>query len=154
MDIRNHFTGKRLAGGLCILLVAAGLLVYISSSGGQDNKDAQESGPGQTVEGFYSDLIGRHWEEAEARCDSSATMLSYISRCREEAGALEKADQAIASIVPGLIDIEIVSERKTKGGCIVDFRIGLSGKDGKTEKSRKAHLRKEEGEWKITEIAG
>ena len=120
-------------------------LLLLSSCAGGEKKDFMS--PEETVKAFCKAVASGDMERASKLCDAES-MKTYLDAWRATWEKLEKKDSSALRIAAG-----ILSE--------AEFSVEQSGKDGdkrtvtytlKTEgqsKSRKASLKKEEGEWKV-----
>lgn len=117
------------------------------------DKDSSDKGlgPEETVELFCRAVASGDFTGAYALCDTTA-MKSYIQNCSKAWNMLLKQDSCALDIASGILsDMQIEIDDISKDGnsrsvfYTIDAGNGLS-------KQKVAIVRKEEGEWKVSEI--
>ncbi len=118
----------------------------LASCGGK--KDSM--GPEAVVESFCRAVAAGDFCTAREFCDSLA-MDDYLENYQKAVTSLQKEDScafAIAAEVLAGAEFEVIDTEKSDEGRIVHYRLAAGG----NEKSKKATVKKEEGEWKVTSI--
>ena len=111
---------------------------------------SSEMGPVETVEAFCKAVTAGQWDEAESLCDIT-TMKDYISTCQDAFEKMREQDNAVMAIAEGIIagsEITVNDSRKVEDKRVVTYTLTT----GEYSKTRKATLRKEEGEWRVEKI--
>lgn len=135
---------------------AAGIVtaaIYLGASvlfTGCNGGGSEAMSPEATVEAFSRHIVSGEIDKALCLCDTTA-MKEYIDGWTQTWERLEKEDSnalAIASSVLAGADFRIERTEKTDSGREVYYTINSAGES----RSRKATLRKEEGEWRVETI--
>ena len=133
---------NRIYYGLLALAIAS----VVSGCG----RAKKAEGPEAAVEAFYEAVTAGDWETAESFCDAAA-MEAYIDSYKEVMEELQKTDRnalEIASTILEDLEVKIDRTEKTDEGKMIYFTLEV----GEFSKERKAHVKKEEGEWRVAEI--
>jgi hypothetical protein len=130
-----------------VLVGVFGVAIYFI---GKDNDTPSHTGPEVIVRDFTEAMKTGDFEKARSLCDTSA-MQEYLDAYMQKWETKSLKDSAaFASTVRilGETTIEIDKVDMLDGVCFIDYTLGLDGN------IRKCHagLKKEEGEWKVTEI--
>ncbi len=113
-----------------------------------ETKDAMT--PEEVVEAFSRAVAAGDFDAARALCDT-AGMNGYLNNYMKVMDSLQKKDScalAIAAETLAGAEFEVIGIGKDGDGRTVEYRLGVGG----NEKTKKATVRKEEGEWKVTAI--
>lgn len=103
--------------------------------------------PEETVEAFCRAVAGGDMEKACGLCDTES-MKTYLESWNTTWEQLEKKDSSALRIAAGILsDAEFSIDRSEKEGDkrTVTYTIKTEGQS----KSRKATLKREEGEWRV-----
>ncbi len=106
--------------------------------------------PEAVVEAFSRAVVSGDFDAARALCDT-VSMNSYLANYQEVMNSLQKEDSCALSIASAILagaEFEVMDIRKDGDERTVQYRLKTEG----GEKTRKATVRKEEGEWKVTAI--
>lgn len=107
-----------------------------------------ESSPEETLKNFCQAVFAGDFDKAESLCDT-LSMKEYICSIRT---AWEEADSSVMTIVPAILaETEINMTEVIKNGQERTIHYELTAIDG-SRREKTATVRKEEGEWKISEI--
>lgn len=135
---------------------AAGIVtaaVYIGASvlfTGCNRGGSEVMSPEATVEAFTRHIASGEIDKARCLCDTT-TMKEYLEGWMQAWERLEKEDSSALAIASSLLagaDIKIERSEKTGSGREVYYTIAAAGE----ARSRKAMLRKEEGEWRVETV--
>ena len=138
------------------IIIGAGVLAAVAAvamlfpSGEDKVHETVKAGPEAVVIKFTEAMKTGDFEKARSLCDTSA-MQEYLDAYMQKWETKSLKDSAaFASTVRilGETTIEIDEIDMLDGVCFIDYTLGL---DGNTRKCH-AGLKKEEGEWKVTEI--
>jgi hypothetical protein len=136
------------AGALAAAITVAAAV--LSLTGEEKIHETVKAGPEAVVIEFTEAMKAGDFEKAEQLCDLE-TMQEYLDAYMQKWEAKSiKDSSAFASTVRilGETTIEIGEVDMQDGVCFIDYSLKL---DKNTRKCR-AGLKKEEGEWKVTEI--
>ena len=131
------------------IMTIAAIALVLSACGNSYPGQAKPS-PEETVEAFTKAVASGDTNKALSFCDSTS-MGEYLANYREILNRLAKKNSTALSIASGILansPIEITKTEKQGQQRYVFYRIEA----GNRTKERKATLRKEEGEWKVTAI--
>ena len=121
------------------------MALLLSGCAGGDKKAIMS--PEETVEAFCRAVAGGDMERAGELCDAEA-MKAYLESWNSTWEQLEKKDSSALRIAAGILsEAEFSVDRSEKEGDrrTVTYTLKTEGQS----KSRKAILKKEEGEWKV-----
>ena len=110
----------------------------------------QAMSPEQTVEAFCRTLASGEMTKARSLCDTGA-MSSYLEDWADKWAELEKKDSSALRIASGILseaDICVLNTERDGEKRIVSYTIEVDG----NIKTRRAVVRKEEGEWRVESI--
>lgn len=130
-----------------LYIIAAALLLSGGCRGGQ-----QEAvlGPEDTVEAFFRATASGDMETARTLCDTAA-MKVYLDNWTAAWEELEKQDSSALRIAAGILSESSFAVVKTeKDGERRAVTYTLESEEN--TKTRKAVLKKEEGEWRVEEV--
>lgn len=122
------------------------MCTFMSGCGGAKKAE----GPEAAVEAFYEAVTAGDLEAAAAFCDEAA-MEAYLDEYRNVVDGLHQKDANALDIAYSFLeDMKVTVDRteRTDEGRMVYFTLEV----GEFSKERKAHVKKEEGEWRVTEI--
>lgn len=120
-------------------------LLLLSGCAGGEKKTVMS--PEETVEAFCRTVAVGDMERACELCDTEA-MKAYLENWNSTWKQLEKKDSSALRIAAGILsEAEFSVDRSEKDGDrrTVTYTLKTEGQS----KSRKAILKKEEGEWKV-----
>ena len=118
--------------------------------GDKDSPD-KELGPGETIELFCRTVASGDFKGAYALCDTT-TMKDYIQNCSRAWNMLQKQDSNALGIASGILsDMQIEIDDISKDGNSRSVFYTINAGEG-LSKQKVAIVRKEEGEWKVSEI--
>ena len=135
---------------------AAGIVtaaVYIGASilfTGCNGGGSEAMSPEATVEAFTRHIASGEIAKARCLCDTTS-MKEYIDGWMQTWERLEKKDSNALTIAASILagaDFKVERSEKTDRGRDVYYSIETAGKS----RSRKATLRKEEGEWRVETV--
>ena len=149
--IKENMTDKhkKIIIGAGVLAIAA-VVAVLFLPGAEKVDETVKAGPEATVIEFTEAMKAGDFEKAQKFCDPK-TMQEYLDAYMQKWEAMSiKDSSAFASTVRilGETTIEIGEVDMQDGVCFIDYSLKL---DKNTRKCR-AGLKKEEGEWKVTEI--
>lgn len=149
--IKENMTDKhkKIIIGAGVLAIAA-VVAVLFLPGEEKVDETVKAGPEATVIEFTEAMKAGDFEKAQKFCDPE-TMQEYLDAYMQKWEAMSiKDSSAFASTVRilGETTIEIGEVDMQDGVCFIDYSLKL---DKNTRKCR-AGLKKEEGEWKVTEI--
>ncbi len=127
------------------IIICAGVLAMASCN---EKKAAME--PEEVVEAFCRSVAAGDFSTARALCDT-VSMKDYLENYQEVMNSLQKEDScalAIASEKLSGADFEVTGVERNGDARTIQYRLAAGGH----EKTRKAAVKKEEGEWKVAEI--
>ncbi len=106
--------------------------------------------PEEVVEAFCRAVAAGDFDAACALCDTTS-MNGYLENYRETMDSLQKKDSSALMIASSLLagaEFEVIGTEKNGDERAITYRLAAEG----NAKSRKATVKKEEGEWKVTAI--
>ncbi len=106
--------------------------------------------PEEVVESFTRAVAAGDFCAAKALCDT-VSMKDYLENYRMVMNSLQKEDSSALAIAASMLagaEFEVVGTGKSDEGKTIEFRLTTGG----NEKTKKATVKKEEGEWKVTSI--
>ena len=109
-----------------------------------------EMGPAEIVEAFNKAITGGDFTTAYQLCDT-VSMKDYLDSYQEAWNVLTAEDSSTLSIAASILEkavIEVQEVRKEDEKRIVLYSLEADGHS----KTRKATVKKEEGEWRVEEI--
>ncbi len=127
------------------IFISLALLATVSCTGKKETLT-----PEAVAEAFARSVAAGDFEAAKSLCDT-ASMNIYLENYREAMNSLQKEDScalAIASSMLAGAEFEVTGTEKNGEERIIEYRISAEGFD----RTRKATVKKEEGEWKVTAI--
>lgn len=130
-----------------IYMIIAGLLVLGGCKGEQQE---QVLGPEETVEAFCRAVAAKDMDRAMELCDTVA-MKGYIDGWTRAWEELEQKDSSALRIASGMLTeaaFTVVKTEKAGDDRMVTYTLETGGKS----KTRRAIVRKEEGEWRVAEM--
>lgn len=130
-----------------VLVGVCGVAIYFI---GKDNGNPSHIGPEVIVRNFMDAMKTGDFEKARSLCDTSA-MQEYLEAYIDKWTTKSLKDSAAFSSAVKILSettIDTGTIEEKDGVCFIDYTLEL---DGNTRKCH-ASLKKEEGEWKITEI--
>ena len=132
-----------------VLWIIVAVLVILTGCKGAEKEKVM--GPEQTVEAFCRAVTAGEWAEAEALCDT-LNMKEYLDSYKEAWETLHKEDSCAMAIAKGILAGTVMSVEKVEKEDerrVVSYTLTADG----NRKTRKATLRKEEGEWRVERIS-
>ena len=129
-----------------ILFNALMLAVMLSGCRGVEQK-GQVMGPEAVAEAFYRAVAAGDMEQAEALCDT-VSMKGYLDAWKASWSELAEKDSCALRIAGGILSesaFTVVNVEKEGDRRSVTYTLEADGQN----KSRKAVLKKEEGEWRV-----
>lgn len=133
-----------------IACIAAAVSLTVGCIGSGENSGKAPAGPEAIVTEFNRALLSGDFDRAFAVCDS-LTMEEYIESYREKWNAAQKRDSSAHAIAAGMLDDAVIEMTETEKDGDVRY-ITYTLKTGNIQKTRKATVRKEGGEWKMEKI--
>jgi hypothetical protein len=133
------------------IMIIAMAAAIAATSCGERKTEKKDISPEAVVETFNRALTAGDFDKARALCDSTS-MNGWLEGYARTWKDLENKDGNALSIASAILSeagFEVEKIEKTDGGRAVHYRIEAEG----TSKRKRAELKKEEGEWKITSIA-
>ena len=109
-----------------------------------------EMGPVETVEAFCKAVSMGQWDDAEALCDS-LSMKEYIESQKQIRAQFEKEDEDAMKVVRSIMEnttVTVDDMHKADDKRVVTYTLETDG----LSKTKKATLKKEEGEWRVVSI--
>ncbi|MBQ7811338.1 MAG: DUF4878 domain-containing protein [Bacteroidales bacterium] len=137
---------KTFIGGVALGAVAAFLFLTGGCKGGQ----SVEMGPAEVVEAFNRAVTAGDFEKASELCDTVA-MKDYLDSYKEAWEVLSAEDSTVLSIASSILEkavTDVTEVRKEGDRRTVIYTLEADGHS----KTRKATVRKEEGEWRVERI--
>lgn len=132
------------------LLISFMAAAMLAACGRNDGRKIAEMGPEETAVEFCRAVAGGDFAGASALCDT-LTMKAYIEGQEKAWSMLHKADSSAYRIAVGLLaEAEMTVEDVVKKGD--ERHIFLTIGFEENRKGKLVILKKEEGEWKVTEI--
>ena len=134
-------------------VVRIGLVVIISTlglTGCRGGQKSVEMGPVETVEAFCKAICSGQWSEAELLCDS-LSMREYIETQKQTWARLEKEEEGAMTVARSILESTVLTVEdmsKNDDKRVVIYKIEADG----LSKTKKATLKKEEGEWRVVSI--
>lgn len=128
-----------------VIGIAAAVVILTCGKGKSDSM-----GPEETVEAFCKAVTAGEWDEAEALCDTLA-MKEYLDSHKEAWEELRKEDENILKIAEALLAdtvMTIEDVKKEDDRRVISYTLTADG----NSKTKKATLKKEEGEWRVEGI--
>lgn len=129
-------------------VVWIGLMVGLfGCRGGQKSV---EMGPVETVEAFCKAVTAGQWSEVGALCDTLG-MKEYIESQKLVWEQLEKEDEGAMKVAKSIMEsatVTVDDMKKADDKRVVTYTIETDG----LSKTKKAILKKEEGEWRVVSI--
>lgn len=129
-------------------VVWIGLMVGLSGCRG--GQKIVEMGPVETVETFCRAVTAGQWSEAGALCDTLG-MKEYIESQKLVWEQLEKEDEGAMKVAKSIMEsatVTVDDMKKADDKRVVTYTIETDG----LSKTKKAILKKEEGEWRVVSI--
>lgn len=133
-----------------IILGATAAFAFLIGSGSKEG-DSVEMGPSEVVEAFNRAIAGGDFDKARSLCDTTS-MKEYIDNYIQTWETLQRQDSSALAIASSLLSGSAINIEKTSkegDARTVYYTIEADGKIWK----RKATVQKEEGEWRVKEIA-
>ncbi len=127
-------------------IFACAAFLAMASCGGKK----ETPGPEAVVEAFSRAVAAGDFGTAREFCDS-LSMDDYLENYRKVMSSMQKEDSSAFAIATGMLagaEFEVVVLEKNGDERTVQYRLAAEG----NEISKKATVRKEEGEWKVTAI--
>lgn len=140
---------KKIIIGAGVLAIAA-VVAVLFLSGEEKADETIKAGPEAVVIEFTEAMKAGDFEKAQKFCDPE-TMQEYLDAYMQKWEAMSiKDSSAFASTVRilGETTIEIGEVDMQDGVCFIDYTLRLD----KNARKCRASMKKEEGEWKVTEI--
>lgn len=149
--IKENMTDKhkKIIIGAGVLAIAA-VVAVLFIPGEEKVDETVKAGPEATVIEFTEAMKAGDFEKAQKFCDPK-TMQEYLDAYMQKWEAMSiKDSSAFASTVRilGETTIEIGEVDMQDGVCFIDYTLRLD----KNARKCRAGLKKEKGEWKVTEI--
>lgn len=149
--IKENMTDKhkKIIIGAGVLAIAA-VVAVLFLPGEEKVDETVKAGPEATVIEFTEAMKAGDFEKAQKFCDPK-TMQEYLDAYMQKWEAMSiKDSSAFASTVRilGETTIEIGEVDMQDGVCFIDYTLRLD----KNARKCRAGLKKEKGEWKVTEI--
>ena len=138
---------KTFIGGIALGAVAA--FIFLVGNGSRSGQSV-EMGPSEVVEAFNRAITAGDFTQAAALCDTVA-MKDYLESYKEAWEVLQAEDSTVLSIASSILEkavIEVTEVRKEADKRIVLYSLEADGHS----KTRKAVVKKEEGEWRVERI--
>jgi len=138
---------KTFIGGIALGAVAA--FIFLVGNGCRSGQSV-EMGPSEVVEAFNRAITAGDFTQAAALCDTVA-MKDYLESYKEAWEVLQAEDSTVLSIASSILEkavIEVTEVRKEADKRIVLYSLEADGHS----KTRKAVVKKEEGEWRVERI--
>ena len=138
---------KGLAAG--ITLKAVIILIFLVAVGCK-NSTSIEMGPADVVDAFNRAITGGNFEQARQLCDT-ASMKDYLESYQEAWEVIQAEDSSALSIASSILEkavIDVEDIQKEGEKRIVLYTLEADGHS----KTRKATVKKEEGEWRVERI--
>ncbi len=107
-------------------------------------------GPEEVVEAFTRAVASGDFCSARALCDTES-MDDYLENYREIMNSFQKEDSSALAIASSMLagaEFEVIGTEKNGEEKTIEYRISAEGYD----MTRKATVKKEEGEWKVKAI--
>ena len=140
---------KKIIIGAGVLAIAA-VVAVLFLSGEEKADETIKAGPEAVVIEFTEAMKAGDFKKAQKFCDPE-TMQEYLDAYMQKWEAMSiKDSSAFASTVRilGETTIEIGEVDMQDGVCFIDYTLRLD----KNARKCRASMKKEEGEWKVTEI--
>ncbi len=139
---------KIIIGAGVLAAVAAAAMLFLS--GEEKVHETVKAGPEEVVIEFSEAMMVGDFEKAQSLCDHAAMQEHIDAYTRKWEAMSLKDSAAFASTVKilGETTIEIDEVEMQDGVCFIDYTLRLD----KNARKCRASLKKEEGEWKVTEI--
>ena len=135
------------AGVIAGMLAAIGVVGLMGCKGGEKSV---EMGPVETVEAFCKAVSSGQWDVAEELCDS-LSMKEYLDNQKQTWARLEKEDERVMKVARSILESTVLTVEdmsKDDDKRVVIYKIEADG----LSKTKKATLKKEEGEWRVVSI--
>ncbi len=110
----------------------------------------EEMGPEAVVEAFNRAVAAGDFSTARSFCDTES-MDEYLGNYRKVMNSFQKEDSSALVIASSMLagaEFEVIGTEKNGEERIIEYRLSAEGLD----KTRRATVKKEEGEWKVTGI--
>jgi len=139
--------------GIYLIIIGAALCFVgaaISFLKGGSGKEGQDMGPESVVESFCRLMAAGRIDQAKVLCDTAA-MQTYLDTYMARWEELQQKDSTVLGIASEILSgssFSVINVDKTEDGKAVTYSLEAYGE----KKTRKATVRKEEGEWKVTDI--
>ena len=129
------------------MLAAIGVVGLMGCKGGEKSV---EMGPVETVEAFCKAVSSGQWDVAEELCDS-LSMKEYLDNQKQTWARLEKEDECVMKVARSIMEktsVTVTEMHKAEDKRTVTYTLETDG----LSKTKKATLRREEGEWRVEAI--